>query len=690
MKKRFFLFAAILFVVCSTMNLEQVHSDGDPQCPTDECLVRHVTQAGNGDDEDDRSLRNVLRYACRDKGDDLIVFGRLDTIRLHTPLTIPADCDGRIFMFGKPNVRNVISGTDIDMSDGELTDNCMLKVESNNNEFEYLSFVNFKNRDAENHPGIGLCFIGNGNRAFQISSGVLPASEGNHGNDIGIYIEGDANSILKSQISQNTLDGILVDGDRNLFQGNNIGRSYEDCSRIPPEDPSDKDDKNIPLEQALTEENNAVTDESENNPVVNAHPATSGGCQLIAPTPNEDAPLNDFEGDSFEQKEAEYKLGGECAISNGKNGIHLRNTASKNQIGGFQRENHNIFSYNGVAGVRLDGTSESFGNRINNNVFYHNYGLGIDLGQKGVNENDAEDIDQGPNALVNFPHDLRVKMRSLYRPDGRLTYTFQLTGYALQHSVLEVYLTDGSTALEVLQNQGDPSGFGEGENMILPEAYLVESEDGKFTLDLPTIIPRRTKITTLLTDENGNTSEFSENVILEQDSDGDGIIDLFEDRIFNELVDEGESDPFNIDTDGDGLLDGIEDKNRNGIQDVGETSAVLADSDNDGLSDYIETKGDGIYEFFIASDTDPLNPDTDCDGLKDGEEDANGNGVVEFYLGETDPRNPDSDGDNFSDSPKDCNGNPLQVDNCPTISNPGQEDTNDNGIGDRCEVNSGP
>ena len=327
---------------------------------------------------------------------------------------------------------------------------------------------------------------------------------------------------------------------------------------------------------------------------------------------------------------------------------------------------------------------------INNNVFYHNYGLGIDLGQKGVNENDAEDIDQGPNALVNFPHDLRVKMRSLYRPDGRLTYTFQLTGYALQHSVLEVYLTDGSTALEVLQNQGDPSGFGEGENMILPEAYLVESEDGKFTLDLPTIIPRRTKITTLLTDENGNTSEFSENVILEQDSDGDGIIDLFEDRIFNELVDEGESDPFNIDTDGDGLLDGIEDKNRNGIQDVGETSAVLADSDNDGLSDYIETKGDGIYEFFIASDTDPLNPDTDCDGLKDGEEDANGNGVVEFYLGETDPRNPDSDGDNFSDSPKDCNGNPLQVDNCPTISNPGQEDTNDNGIGDRCEVNSGP
>lgn len=687
MKKRFFLFFTILFISLFILNLDQVHSDGDPQCPTDDCLVRTVTQAGNGDDEDDRSLRNVLRHACQDKGDDLIVFGRLDTIRLRAPLTIPADCDGRIFMYGKPNVRNVISATDIDMSDGDLADNCMLKVESDNNEFEYLSFVNFKNRDVENHPGIGLCFIGNGNRAFQISSGLLPASEGNHGNDIGIYIKGDENSVLNSQISQNTLDGILVDGDRNLFQGNNIGRSYADCSRIPPKDDPELEYK----ERIFSEDQNAspFVEEDQNLESPAQPVSAASGCQLIAPTPNENPPLNDFSGDSF-YEEKEYNLGGECDVSNGRNGIHLINSSSKNIIGGYQHGEHNIFAYNGIAGVRLDGRNESFGNRINNNIFYHNHGLGIDLGSKGVNENDVEDRDQGPNTIINFPHDLRVKMRTLFHPDGRQTYRFQLTGYALPDSTLEVYLADGSSPAQLLQDQGDPSGFGEGESMILPEAYLVESEDGKFTIDLPSYLSRRNTITTLLTDQDGNTSEFSQNVILEQDSDADGIIDLFEDRIYNEFVDESESDPFNIDTDGDGLLDGVEDKNRNGIQDDGELSPVLADTDNDGLSDYVETKGDGEYNFFDFGDTDPLNPDTDCDGLKDGEEDANGNGVIEFYLGETDPRTPDSDGDGFSDSPQDCNGNPLLVDNCPTLFNSRQYDQDNNGIGEVCEVNNGP
>ena len=71
------------------------------------------------------------------------------------------------------------------------------------------------------------------------------------------------------------------------------------------------------------------------------------------------------------------------------------------------------------------------------------------------------------------------------------------------------------------------------------------------------------------------------------DSDGDGLLDVVEDRNLNCLVDPGETDPFNSDTDGDGLTDADEDVDRNGRVDLdrGETSPVLGDTDGDGLGD---------------------------------------------------------------------------------------------------------
>ncbi len=95
------------------------------------------------------------------------------------------------------------------------------------------------------------------------------------------------------------------------------------------------------------------------------------------------------------------------------------------------------------------------------------------------------------------------------------------------------------------------------------------------------------------------------------DTDGDGLLDLEEDRNGNGLVDDGETDPLDPDTDGDGLMDGLE----------------LDDSD--------------------GNTTDPLNPDTDGDFLLDGIEDRNSNGRVD--EGETDPNNYDTDGDGASD-----------------------------------------
>lgn len=139
--------------------------------------------------------------------------------------------------------------------------------------------------------------------------------------------------------------------------------------------------------------------------------------------------------------------------------------------------------------------------------------------------------------------------------------------------------------------------------------------------------------------------------VMEQtDTDGDGLIDLYE-HIFG-------SDKNAEDTDGDGLSDYIEvmiigtdplykDTDENGVEDGDEdydgdgltnlqevyygTDLTLKDTDNDDLTDY--------EEIFVYG-TDPLNPDTDGDGINDGDE---------IKLG-LDPLSADSDNDGIPDN----------------------------------------
>lgn len=70
-----------------------------------------------------------------------------------------------------------------------------------------------------------------------------------------------------------------------------------------------------------------------------------------------------------------------------------------------------------------------------------------------------------------------------------------------------------------------------------------------------------------------------------EDTDGDGLFDIVEDRNQNGIMDEGETSIYMKDSDGDGIPDGDEDQNRNGIWDENETDPTCVDSDGDGIWD---------------------------------------------------------------------------------------------------------
>lgn len=160
------------------------------------------------------------------------------------------------------------------------------------------------------------------------------------------------------------------------------------------------------------------------------------------------------------------------------------------------------------------------------------------------------------------------------------------------------------------------------------------------------------------------------------DSDNDGLINSID------------KCPFDDDCDDDGLTDGnkgTEDANINGIVDVGETDPETFDTDGDGISDGVE-KGitapqgeDTDMAIFIpdadpSTTTDPTNPDSDGDGLLDGQEDSNQNGGID--TGESSPTIIDTDLDTIEDS----------NDNCPSTANPTQEDNDNDGKGDVCDI----
>jgi hypothetical protein len=170
----------------------------------------------------------------------------------------------------------------------------------------------------------------------------------------------------------------------------------------------------------------------------------------------------------------------------------------------------------------------------------------------------------------------------------------------------------------------------------------------------------------------------------DQDTDGDGITDIQEDNNLNEVVDTGETNPYNTDSDGGGESDGSEVKAlRNPLD---QTDDLTFDVDGDGWVNGIE----------LVHGTDPKKPDTDGDGINDPADpfpldakfskDDNRNGLPDDWEQTMSLDGSDVLQTKVDDPDKDGLNNAQEL---ARGTNPTEADTDRDGISDKDEIDHG-
>ncbi len=310
-------------------------------------------------------------------------------------------------------------------------------------------------------------------------------------------------------------------------------------------------------------------------------------------------------------------------LGNGGHGIILSTSAQGNLIGGVVAGAGNIIAYNGGDGIYLDNAAGTSNQLLGNNI-YANSGLGIDLGSNGVTTNNAGDGDSGPNNLQNFP-----VLDSAHTTGALAAIRGSLNSTAATTFRLEFFAN--TTA--------DGSNHGEGQRYLGFREVITHAATGNavFTFMLSASVAVGEFVTATATNLTTNdTSEFALNAtaLAGLDSDGDGVLDVAEDRNLD-----GDGDPSTgsaPDTDGDGTPDYL-DPTDDGASDA----ATLAEDPNgNGDPTDDDTDGDGIPDYLDPDDSGPGFGDSDMDGVDDDVECPSG------------PFCPDTDGDgipNYND-----------------------------------------
>jgi len=191
--------------------------------------------------------------------------------------------------------------------------------------------------------------------------------------------------------------------------------------------------------------------------------------------------------------------GGTNPLGNGIAGVVITNSGlARVFIGGIGEPNN--IAFNAGPGV---GVNSGMGNYIIYNSIHDNAGLGIDLNfntaNSGVTPNDLCDHDVGANDLQNFPELTSVLPTVKPVIEGTLDSKPSPLPYRIQFFA--------SPACDL-------SGFGEGQ-LFLGETFVMVVGSHKecataFTFISQIPVPLGWKITATATDQDGNTSEFSQ------------------------------------------------------------------------------------------------------------------------------------------------------------------------------------
>jgi CSLREA domain-containing protein len=194
-------------------------------------------------------------------------------------------------------------------------------------------------------------------------------------------------------------------------------------------------------------------------------------------------------------------VSGKVALGNGFNGVRLEGGAANNSIGTDTAGN--FIAFNTGPGVVLYDDAGT-GNLIQFNSIHDNGGLGIQLGNSATPlPNDPGDTDTGPNLLQNSP--VMISAISQFNSQFRAS---------LNSAPGTSYRVDFFTNAAC-----DPSGFGEGHRLVKHVSITTDINGfGLAIADFPsTYFDTENYVTATATDPNGNTSEFS-NCIQVQDA----------------------------------------------------------------------------------------------------------------------------------------------------------------------------
>lgn len=185
------------------------------------------------------------------------------------------------------------------------------------------------------------------------------------------------------------------------------------------------------------------------------------------------------------------KKDGTSPLPNSDDGVSIWNDAANNFVGGLSRVEGNVIAFNKGTGVTV-GHNNTTGNAILSNSIFSNGELGIDLvGSRGVDHNDEDDSDPGPNKLQNFPI-LMIDEHNRNIVDGLLESTH-----------------DKKFHIQVFENDDkDPSLHGEGKRLI-GQTMTTTDNNGKAIFNVA-VTPTSSKfITATATGFTEDTSEFS-------------------------------------------------------------------------------------------------------------------------------------------------------------------------------------